>query len=77
MYARRRDTPILTEAAILAVWTNMRTLPSPPSFDNLKEKLPSPSARSLHFLKEQDSLLVSYLEHGIVYDEYCLDLCLG
>lgn len=49
-----------------AVWRNIRVLPDPPSFENLKEKLSAPSARSLHFMREKDSLLVSYLEHGLV-----------
>ena len=52
--------------SLLAVWRNIRVLPDPPSFDNLKEKLSAPSARSLHFMQEEDSLLVSYLEHGIM-----------
>ena len=41
----------------------MKTLPTPPSVARSEDT--TPTARSLHFLKD-DSLLVSYLEHGIV-----------
>ncbi|KAF9790774.1 WD40-repeat-containing domain protein [Thelephora terrestris] len=54
------------EQTTISVWRNIRVLPDPPSFDNLKEKLAAPTARSLHFLQEKDSLLVAYFEHGIV-----------
>lgn len=42
----------------------MKALPAPPSVVSSEDT--TPAARSLHFLKD-DSLLVSYLEHGIVY----------
>jgi hypothetical protein len=41
----------------------MKTLPAPQSVANSEDAIPA--ARSLHFLKD-GSLLVSYLEHGIV-----------
>ena len=47
-----------------AVWRGMKALPAPPSVVSSEDT--TPAARSLHFLKD-DSLLVSYLEHGIVY----------
>jgi len=49
---------------VIAVWRGMKTLPAPPSVVNSEDT--TPAARSLHFLKD-DSLLISYLEHGIVY----------
>jgi hypothetical protein len=42
----------------------MKTLPPPPQVVDSKDI--APAARSIHFLKD-NSLLVSYLEHGIVY----------
>lgn len=48
---------------VTAVWRGMKTLPIPPSVTDSEDT--TPAARSLHFLKG-DSLLVSYLEHGIV-----------
>lgn len=48
---------------VTAVWRGMKTLPTPPSVTDSEDT--TPAARSLHFLKD-DSLLVSYLEHGIV-----------
>lgn len=49
---------------MLAVWRGVKTLPAPPPVANSEDT--TPAARSLQFLKD-DSLLVSYLEHGIVY----------
>ena len=37
-------------------------------FPGLDEELPSPSACALHFLNGGKSLVVSYIDHGIVYD---------
>ena len=45
-----------------AHWENVRTLPSPPEFT---ASLPTPSPRTLHFLKD-GHLIASYLDHGIV-----------
>jgi len=47
----------------IAVWRGMKALPAPPPVTDSEDTIPT--ARSLHFLKD-DSLLVSYLEHGIV-----------
>jgi len=50
-----------------ASWHNTRRLPAPPGFPQLRAaKLPEPTAQSIHFLQEKDSLIVSYLHHGIV-----------
>ena len=48
-------------------WRNARRLPPPLGFPQLRgAKLPEPTAQSIHFLQEQDSLVVSYLHHGIM-----------
>jgi len=49
-----------------AVWMNPRNLPQPPSFPGLDETLPDPIACSLHFIEDGKSLMVSYVDHGIV-----------
>lgn len=51
----------------VATWNNARTLPEPPSFAGLDEELPVPAACALHFLDDSKSLVVSYVDHGIVY----------
>ena len=43
-----------------------RHLPPPPGFPQLPAtELPEPMAQSIHFLPRQDSLIVSYLHHGV------------
>ena len=51
-----------------AVWTNARNLPEPPSLPGLDEELPVPTACALHFIEDGKSLMVSYVDHGIVYE---------
>lgn len=51
-----------------AVWTNARNLPEPPSLPGLDEELPAPTACALHFIENGKSLMVSYIDHGIVYE---------
>ncbi|KAF9784449.1 WD40-repeat-containing domain protein [Thelephora terrestris] len=55
----------------ISLWNGMKTLPPPPSVADSGDDI-TPIARSIHFLKD-GSLLVSYLEHGIV----CWDLKSG
>ncbi|KAA1480052.1 WD40 repeat-like protein [Dentipellis sp. KUC8613] len=47
-------------------WNANRRLPEPPSFPELSSKLPPPTAQSLHFMPKDNTLLVTYLDHGIV-----------
>ena len=61
--ARRQPTCCAT-----ASWTNARNLPDPPSLPGLDEQLPTPTANSLHFINEGKALIVSYSDHGIVYE---------
>lgn len=51
-----------------ASWTNTRRLPEPPSLPGLDEQLPTPMASSLHFIDCGNALIVSYSDHGIVYE---------
>lgn len=51
----------------LAAWDDLKILPDPPSFPEFDIALPNPSARSLHFLPEDNILLVTYLDHGIAW----------
>jgi hypothetical protein len=48
---------------MVAVWNTIKTLPPPPSVADSEDI--TPIARSIQFLKD-GSLLISYLEHGIV-----------
>ena len=51
----------------IATWDVVARLPNPPKFPELEGELPEPNARSLHFLGvDDDVLLVTYLDHGIV-----------
>ncbi|KAF9790990.1 WD40-repeat-containing domain protein [Thelephora terrestris] len=54
----------------ISMWSGMKALPPPPSVADSEDT--TPTARSIHFLQDS-SLLVSYLEHGIV----CWDLKSG
>ena len=48
-------------------WQNARRLPPPLAIPQLRTvKLPEPTAQSIHFLQGQNSLIVSYLHHGIM-----------
>ena len=60
--------PLRDQHSTIASWTNTRTLPEPPSLPGLDEELPTPSACALHFLDGGKLLVVSYVDHGIVYD---------
>jgi len=52
---------------LTATWDVVARLPDPPKFPELEGELPEPVARSLHFLGDNDDvLLVTYLDHGIV-----------
>jgi hypothetical protein len=50
-----------------ATWESVSLLPDPPKFPELEGELPEPMARSLHFLGEGNVLLVTYLDHGVMY----------
>lgn len=56
-------TPLICH---IAIWRNIRQLPDPPAFARLEGTLPAPEVRSLHFMGGGKSLLVSYLDHGVV-----------
>jgi hypothetical protein len=50
-----------------ATWETTTLLPDPPKFPELEGELPEPVARSLHFLgADDDVLLVTYLDHGVM-----------
>ncbi|KAF9786242.1 WD40-repeat-containing domain protein, partial [Thelephora terrestris] len=57
-------------------WYNTRRLPPPPSFIHLHtSKHPDQAAQSVHFLQEPNSVVVSYLHHGITcWDRNSLSL---
>ena len=57
---------MIAEVTTIAVWTNTRNLPEPPSLPGLDEELPAPTACSLRFIENGMSLVVSYVDHGIV-----------
>ena len=53
----------------LASWYATRRLPPPPGFPQFRAtELPESTAQSIHFLQRQDSLIVSYLHHGVMLD---------
>ncbi|KAI9449301.1 hypothetical protein BJY52DRAFT_1192685 [Lactarius psammicola] len=57
----------LIKQGTIATWEVVARLPDPPKFPELEGELPEPMARSLHFLGvDDDVLLVTYLDHGIV-----------
>lgn len=56
----------MVELTTTAVWTNARNLPKPPSLPGLDEELPDLIGCSLHFIEDGKSLVVSYVDHGIV-----------
>src|SRR5882757_1604979 len=53
---------------MIASWTNAQKLPEPPSPPGLDEQLPVSTASSLHFIDDGKALIVSYSDHGIVYE---------
>lgn len=49
-----------------ASWSKIRRLPPPPGFPQLcATELPEPTPQSIHFTQGQDSIIVSYLHHGV------------
>ncbi|KAA1479957.1 WD40 repeat-like protein [Dentipellis sp. KUC8613] len=60
------NSVILVKQGAPSEWNDNRRLPEPPSFPELVSKLPSPTARSLHFIPKDNTLIVTYLDHGIV-----------
>jgi hypothetical protein len=47
---------------------NIRHLSPPSGFPQLRTtELPESTAQSIHFLQGQDSLIVSYLHHGVMF----------
>ena len=50
-----------------ASWKNLRTVPDPPSFTN--DAMAPPKARSFHFVGDSGRLIISFLDHGIVYGQ--------
>lgn len=63
----RPRLPTANRQSTTASWTNAQTLPEPPSLPGLDEELPTPSACALHFIDDGKLLVVSYVDHGIVY----------
>lgn len=59
------NSVMLVRQGTPSAWDDLKILPDPPSFPEFDIALPNPSARSLHFLPEDNILLVTYLDHGI------------
>ena len=49
-----------------ASWNDTRYLPDPPALPSVISS-EEPMAQSIHFQRGQDSLIISYLHHGIVF----------